>query len=220
MGSSQVSIPKNKLLFLAVGLMLGLGGGYSGAFFIYQPKINDYKDQSDALTSEVSRLNSSVSTLEAELSQARDTISTYETQTSNLESEISSLNTRVNILYGNVTADQAKELIETIETLVILDVKTRPEVKLDKIVGSINIPLQELHERSLANWPVHNRTGQIKKSDEILVYCGSGKRSSQAMEILTENGFSAVYNMIGGTEAWKQAGYTTRENPPCPCETK
>jgi len=200
--------------------MLGLGGGYSGAFFGYQPKIIEYEDQVDFLTSEVSRLDSSVSTLEAELSQARDTNAIYETQISNLGSEISSLNTqvdsfnaqvhsldtRVNIFYGDVTVDQSKELIETIETLVILDVRTVSEFKSEKIEGSINIPVQELQ----------NRLGELEKGDEILVYCKSGKRSSQAMGILTENGFSAVYNMIGGIEAWKQAGYPSGECRTCP----
>ena len=208
MGARQMSFSKIKFLFLSVGLILGIGGGYSGAFIIYQSKMHGYDNQIDALTSEVSRLNSAVSTLEAEILNALDTITIFEKQVSDLESQISILRARVDILYGDITVEQAKELVETIESSVILDVRTVEEFETGHIEGAVNIPVDELQER----------LGELEKSDEIMVYCRSGVRSSRAMKILADNGFSKVYNMLGGIEAWEQAGYLTLENMSCPCE--
>ncbi len=99
--------------------------------------------------------------------------------------------------YGDITVEQAKKLIEINQSLLILDVRTGSEFDSGHIKGAINIPLEELQQR----------LGELKPNDEILVYCRTGIRSSKAMKILADNGFSWVYNMLGGIEAWKKAGY-------------
>jgi rhodanese-related sulfurtransferase len=116
-----------------------------------------------------------------------------------LESQILSFQSRADILYGDITVEQAMELNETIELLVILDVRTVSEFNSVHIEGAINIPLDELQER----------LDELGKDDEILVYCRSGIRSSRAMKTLSNNGFSKVYNMLGGIDAWRQAFYPT-----------
>ncbi len=40
-----------------------------------------------------------------------------------------------------------------------------------------------------------------------LVYCQSGTRSARAAQIMSELGFTKVYNMRGGIAKWKDAGY-------------
>jgi len=40
------------------------------------------------------------------------------------------------------------------------------------------------------------------------VICASGYRSSAATSILEGKGFSKTFNVVGGTNAWKNAGYT------------
>jgi len=99
--------------------------------------------------------------------------------------------------YDDITAEQAKELIETNSSLVILDVRTETEYNDKHIEGAINIPLDELQQR----------LEEINPNDTILVYCRTGNRSTQAAEILVENGFSNFYHMRGGIVAWKQNGY-------------
>lgn len=101
--------------------------------------------------------------------------------------------------YGDITVEQAKELIETNPSLVILDVRTDWEFEEGHIEGAINIPVEELQQR----------LGELNPGDEILVYCRVGNRSRRAAQILADNGFSRIYNMLGGIEAWKQAGYPT-----------
>lgn len=76
--------------------------------------------------------------------------------------------------------------------LKILDVRTYEEVLLAAIPNAIHIPLAELPER----------TGELNKDDEIVVYCKSGGRSMKALHILQDKGFSNAKNLTGGILAW------------------
>jgi len=80
---------------------------------------------------------------------------------------------------------------------ILLDVRTPEEVAQGKIPGAsvINI-YDEDFERKL---------NLMKKDQPIYVYCRSGGRSSQAAKIMGENGFSEVYNLVGGIGAWNKA---------------
>ncbi len=84
---------------------------------------------------------------------------------------------------------------------MILNVRTKGEYDSGHIYGATLIPVTEL----LA------RIGELAshKNDPILVYCGSGGRSQTASGYLDSNGFTEVYNMLGGITAWKSAGYPT-----------
>ncbi|MCW3991275.1 MAG: rhodanese-like domain-containing protein [Candidatus Bathyarchaeota archaeon] len=185
--------------------MLGIGGCYLGAVSVYKPVINEYKNQVDALTTEVSLLNSTISILESVISLAEDTIITHSTKIYDLESQISTLQKRVDIFYGDITVEQAKDLFQNINLSTVLDVRTVQEFDRGHIEGAINIPVDELQDR----------LEELDRSDDILVYCKSGIRSSQAVKILAENGFSMVYNMLGGIEAWIQAEYPLTRCIPC-----
>jgi len=39
---------------------------------------------------------------------------------------------------------------------------------------------------------------------ELLIICKSGGRSARVMDYLTEQGFTNVYNVIGGMDAWSK----------------
>ena len=54
------------------------------------------------------------------------------------------------------------------------------------------IPLSELPER----------LEEIPRDREIVVYCRSGIRSETAARMLVEEGFSSVFNLVGGILAW------------------
>jgi 3-mercaptopyruvate sulfurtransferase SseA len=51
--------------------------------------------------------------------------------------------------------------------------------------------------------------GQIEKTDEIVVYCGSVgcPASIMAYQVLTKAGFTNVRRFAGGLEEWQKAGY-------------
>jgi len=100
-------------------------------------------------------------------------------------------------VYVDVSVSQAKQMIDSNPDLVILDVRTQSEYDAGHIQNATLIPVSELG----------GRLGELDKNKEILVYCASGGRSATASQTLADNGFSKVYNMLGGITAWKSAGY-------------
>lgn len=80
---------------------------------------------------------------------------------------------------------------------ILLDVRTPDEVAQGHIPGAsvINI-YDEDFER---------KVNLMQKDKPIYVYCRSGGRSSRAAEIMSQNGFSTVYNLVGGIGAWNKA---------------
>ena len=54
-----------------------------------------------------------------------------------------------------------------------------------------------------------NRLDELSKNDELLVYCRTGNRSSNAINILQANGFTKIFHMRDGITGWIQAGHPT-----------
>jgi NADPH-dependent 2,4-dienoyl-CoA reductase/sulfur reductase-like enzyme/rhodanese-related sulfurtransferase len=77
-------------------------------------------------------------------------------------------------------------------SVTLLDVRTRGEVRNGMIDGFINIPLDELR----------SNIGQLDKTKPIYVHCRSGLRSYIACRILAGNGFDA-YNLSGGYQLYE-----------------
>jgi len=101
--------------------------------------------------------------------------------------------------YTDVNVVQAKTMMDSNPSLVILDVRNQSEYDTGHIRNAKLIPLFILSS-SLA---------QLNPADEILVYCLAGSRSTQASQILVANGFLHIYNMAGGITAWNTEGYPT-----------
>jgi parallel beta-helix repeat protein len=99
--------------------------------------------------------------------------------------------------YTNVTVSEAKAMIDSKPSLVVLDVRTQSEYDSGHIRSAKLIPVSELG----------GRLDELNKTDEILVYCFGGARSSTASQLLADNGFLYIYNMLGGISAWISAGY-------------
>lgn len=105
------------------------------------------------------------------------------------------LNSSKNDRVTNVTTSEAHKLISSKKNLVILDVRTNEEYKSGHIKNSILIPSTELDLN----------IEQISKFKEnpVLVYCRTGRRSKDAVDILVKNGFKEIYHMNQGISAWK-----------------
>jgi phage shock protein E len=99
--------------------------------------------------------------------------------------------------YGDVSIQEARQLIEEKKKLIIVDVRTIPEYNEGHIENSINIPVQELADR----------LDELHKNDELLIYCRTGNRSSTAVNILSDAGFTKIYHMHEGISIWIQQGY-------------
>ncbi len=59
-------------------------------------------------------------------------------------------------------------------------------------LGAFLIPLGELSER----------IAELPSDREIVVHCRSGVRSAKAADILSDSGFSGLYNLNGGILGW------------------
>jgi len=84
---------------------------------------------------------------------------------------------------------------------ILLDVRTLDEYKEEHLKGAILIDIKagNFKEKALK---------QLPKEKTIMVYCRSGRRSVQAADILTAEGYM-VFNLEGGIKAWKEAGKET-----------
>ena len=82
--------------------------------------------------------------------------------------------------------------------VVTVDVRHRDEYNSGHIKGARNIDVQDPDFIKLAE-------KELPKDIPIAVYCGTGKRSGMASDILSKNGYTVV-DLDGGLTAWKAAG--------------
>ena len=94
----------------------------------------------------------------------------------------------------DISIEESKKLINEGEVTLILDVRNEDEFAEGHLKNAIQIPVNELKE---------NLSDIEKFKDElVLVYCRSGKRSAEAMDILKENGFKNLVHMKDGISKW------------------
>lgn len=96
-----------------------------------------------------------------------------------------------------VAAGEAAVVIAEPET-VLLDIRTPGEVAEARIAGSTNI---DFYEADFAD-----QIAELDRDTSYVVYCRSGNRSGQAMDIFRDLGFSSVSEIDGGIVAWAEAG--------------
>lgn len=96
-------------------------------------------------------------------------------------------------VYMNITAEEAKKIMDTETDYVILDVRTQEEYDQGHIPGAIVIPDTEIRARAEKVLP--------EKDQLILVYCRSGRRSKNAAQILVELGYTNIIE-FGGILDW------------------
>ena len=95
--------------------------------------------------------------------------------------------------YHRITAQKAKEIMESGKPYVLLDVRSQVEHNLKYIEGDILIPHREIAEKAPGLLPDKNKT--------VLVYCASGVRSKAAAETLIQMGYTDVYD-FGAITDW------------------
>ena len=96
-------------------------------------------------------------------------------------------------VYMNITAQEAREIMDTEEGYIILDVRTQAEYDEKHIPGAVLIPDYEIKERA--------EEELTDKDQLILVYCRSGRRSKLAAEALVELGYTNIKE-FGGIIDW------------------
>ena len=96
-------------------------------------------------------------------------------------------------VYMNITAQQAKEIMDTQEGYIILDTRTQEEYDAGHIPGAIVLPYDEVLEKAEGIL--------LDKNQLILVYCRSGRRSKLAAEDLVKLGYTNIKE-FGGIIDW------------------
>ena len=76
--------------------------------------------------------------------------------------------------------------------LRLIDVREPHEREISNLEGSEVIPLGEFA----------SRLSELDSSEDIILFCKAGTRSTRALEILASAGFKKVKNLKGGINAW------------------
>ena len=115
-----------------------------------------------------------------------------QTETNTAQSE-----TQIQII-ENITPEEAYILIQENKdnpNFVILDVRTPEEFLGEYIENAVNLDYYSDTFR--------NDLDKLDKNKTYLIYCRSGRRSENALNIMKELDFREVYNMLGGVVKWK-----------------
>ena len=95
--------------------------------------------------------------------------------------------------YQQITAQEAKAIMDSEKDYVIIDARTEEEFSAGHIPNAILIPEYEIADRAATELP--------DKDMLILVYCRSGRRSKIASEELVKLGYTNVKE-FGGIIDW------------------
>ena len=96
--------------------------------------------------------------------------------------------------YRQISMNEAVSIMNNEENHIILDVRRPDEYAEGHIPGAINLPNEVIGNSQLQELP--------DKSQLILVYCRSGRRSKEAAEKLAKLGYTNIYE-FGGILDWK-----------------
>ena len=93
-----------------------------------------------------------------------------------------------------ISVNELKRKMDAREAFELVDVREPFEYEIARIDGAQLIPLGE----------IANRADELQRGQQIVVHCHSGTRSAQAVRLLQQRGFSNVYNLEGGIDAWSE----------------
>jgi sulfur-carrier protein adenylyltransferase/sulfurtransferase len=99
----------------------------------------------------------------------------------------------------NITPEELQQRLLAGDRPFILDVRDPAEYQICRLEGATLIPLKQLPDR----------LGELSREQEMIVHCKLGGRSAKAVELLRNQGFSKIKNLVGGIDAWAQRIDTT-----------
>lgn len=94
---------------------------------------------------------------------------------------------------NRINYQEAKRRLDSEKGIILLDVRTKQEYAEKHIPKSILIPVDILEKEA---------KDKLRQKDSVIfVYCRSGGRSSRAVKILKDLGYTNVLN-LGGITGW------------------
>jgi sulfur-carrier protein adenylyltransferase/sulfurtransferase len=91
-----------------------------------------------------------------------------------------------------LTSRELKSELDRGDEVVIVDVREPQEFQINRLPGSILIPLGDLPKRYV----------ELDPNANIVTQCKSGMRSAKAQDFLRSKGFTRVRNLTGGVLGW------------------
>jgi sulfur-carrier protein adenylyltransferase/sulfurtransferase len=91
-----------------------------------------------------------------------------------------------------ISVQELKRKMDAREAFELIDVREPFEFEIARIDGAKLIPLGEMA----------GRANELQREQTLIVHCHSGRRSAQAVRLLKQRGFTDVYNLEGGIDAW------------------
>jgi rhodanese-related sulfurtransferase len=91
-----------------------------------------------------------------------------------------------------ITVDEVRARLDAGDDLLILDVREPQEWQISLIDGTLRIPKGEI---------LHH-LDELPRDRDIVVHCKTGVRSGEAIRTLQAQGYTRLYNMAGGINAW------------------
>jgi adenylyltransferase/sulfurtransferase len=91
-----------------------------------------------------------------------------------------------------IASVELKQRLDRGDALTIVDVREPNEYQINRIAGSVLIPLGDIPKRY----------NELNPNDEIVVHCKVGGRSAKAADFLRSVGFKRVLNLKGGILDW------------------
>ena len=99
------------------------------------------------------------------------------------------------VTYTNVTGSEFEKLAAEKTDAVVLDLRDAKDFEKSSVENAVNIPMDEFEAKA---------SEQLKdKNQEILLYCNTGTRTSEASQILEKNGYTNVVNSIDGVKEYE-----------------
>ena len=91
-----------------------------------------------------------------------------------------------------ITSTELKVRLDRGDNVLVVDVREPNEYQINRIAGSVLIPLGELPRRH----------AELPRDRDIVMQCKVGARSAKAMDFLKSVGFTRVQNLRGGILDW------------------
>lgn len=96
----------------------------------------------------------------------------------------------------HVKAAEARTLLANNPDIKVLDVRTKGEYKRGHIEGAIR--------NNYFSTKFKKRLRLLDRNTPYLVHCKSGHRSERVIKIMNKEGFTNIYHLDGGYDAWKK----------------
>jgi rhodanese-related sulfurtransferase len=93
----------------------------------------------------------------------------------------------------NIAPVQLKSMLDSKSRFRLIDVRQPSEFAVGHIAGAELLPLSDIQQGKY----------NLDKSDTIILYCRSGRRSGIAARILKDSGYEYVRNLEGGILKWE-----------------